>query len=127
MQPAVLDPPLIVVFLAWAGLRGGWGLSAGLFALGLFAWTLVEWVLHWSMHVRTPWRWFRNFQEFAHLRHHREPDNLPGSIVTLRGSIPLAVLFLGLSLAAFGSLVPAVLFHTGLMMGYVFYESFRSG
>jgi dihydroceramide fatty acyl 2-hydroxylase len=121
-RPFWVYPPLIAVILVWAGPRGGWGLSAGLFALGLFAWTLVEWVLHWSMHVRTPWKGFRNFQEFAHLRHHREPDDLPGSIVTLRGSIPLALLFFGLSLALFRSLVPATLFYAGMTAGYVFYE-----
>lgn len=115
-------PPLVVLLLVWAAPRAGWGASIGLFALALLAWTLVEWVFHWAMHARTPWPRFREFQEFAHLRHHREPDDLPRSIVTLRGSMVLSVLFFGVSLALFRSLVPSMIFHAGLTTGYLFYE-----
>lgn len=121
-RPFWVYPPVVALLSAWAGPRAGWASAAGWFAAGLVAWTLVEYGLHRLMHVRTPWRRFRNFQEFAHLRHHREPDDLPRSLVTLRGSIPLSLLFFGLALLVFRSLVPAVLFHAGLTAGYVFYE-----
>jgi len=120
-RPFWVHLPLVVFMLAWAGPRGGLALAAGLFLLGLFAWTLVEWVLHALMHVPTRSRTFRAVQE-VHLRHHREPADVPRSVIMLRGSIPLSLLFFGLALALFRSLVPAVLFHAGLTTGYLFYE-----
>jgi hypothetical protein len=120
-RPFWFHLPLVGLLLAWAGPRGGIGLAAGLFVLGLAAWTVVEWVLHWLMHVPTRRRWFRAVQEI-HLRHHREPDNLPGSVLSLRGSIPLSAMFFGLALLLFQSVVPAVLFHAGLTTGYLCYE-----
>lgn len=114
--------PVLVLLLVWAGPQAGTGATLGLVLLGLLAWTLVEWVLHWSMHVPTRSRLFRQFQESAHLRHHREPDDLARSVVTLRGSVPLAVLFGALSLSAFRTAVPAAAFFAGLLLGYCFYE-----
>ncbi|MBI4578838.1 MAG: sterol desaturase family protein [Planctomycetes bacterium] len=121
-RPFWVYPPMIVAMAAWAGPRTEWTAAVGLFGGGLAAWTLVEWGLHRLMHVPTRSPGFRRFQEFAHLRHHREPDNLPGSIVRLRGSLALAVAFLALALAAFQTVAPAMLFHAGLTAGYVWYE-----
>lgn len=121
-RPFWMYPPIVILLVAWAGPRAGIAPAVGLFVLGLFAWTFVEWGLHALMHARTGSKSFSRFQQFAHLGHHHAPDCLPGALVTLRGSIPLAAGFFGLSLAMFRSLVPAVVFFAGLLSGYVFYE-----
>ena len=116
--------PLIVTALGWVLARRD--LSSGLVAVllggGLLAWTLLEWGVHRAMHVDTGLDLIRGMQDSAHLRHHREPDDLEHSVVRLRASLPLTVLLLGLGRAALGDWTPAVVVLCGLLIGYLFYE-----
>ena len=48
--------------------------------------------------------------------------DLGHSIVRLRGSIPMAFGYFGLALAGFRNIEFALVFHAGLMTGYVAYE-----
>lgn len=122
-EPLVIFPPVIVYMLAWVERSRGLGMApaAVLYAGGLFAWTLLEWGVHRAMHVRTRSRAFSRIQE-PHLRHHREPNNLVSSVIMLRAGIPLAALLFGVTLVVFRDLRDAVVFHAGLMTGYVLYE-----
>jgi sterol desaturase/sphingolipid hydroxylase (fatty acid hydroxylase superfamily) len=121
-RPFWIYLPLVVLLLVWAAPKNPLASALGLVFSGLFAWTFVEWGLHALMHVRTRSKFFSRFQQFAHLGHHHEPDSLPRALITLRGSLPLAAMFFGLSLAMFRSFVPATLFFSGLLTGYIFYE-----
>jgi sterol desaturase/sphingolipid hydroxylase (fatty acid hydroxylase superfamily) len=123
-RPFLVHPPLTAGLVLWAVPRydASW-LSAGLLAgTGVFAWTLIEWLFHRAMHLPVRHPALARFQDGAHLRHHRHPDDVEHSVVNLRGSLPLAGLLFGLSWLVAGSLPAAVLFYSGLASGYLAYE-----
>jgi len=123
-RPFLVFPPAIVAILVWTSLSGSVGIGQLLilYVGGFFAWTLMEWVLHRAMHIRSRSEAITRFQDMAHLGHHRHPDDLPHSVVRLSGSVPLAALFYLIILLVFRDLGQALVFHAGLMTGYVWYE-----
>jgi dihydroceramide fatty acyl 2-hydroxylase len=81
------------------------------FVGGLFAWTLVEYVIHGVLgHAR------RTFVTSLHDVHHRDPH----AVFALGAWIPTAVVFAGM-IAWFG-LAPGVVFYGGIVSGFVVYE-----
>jgi sterol desaturase/sphingolipid hydroxylase (fatty acid hydroxylase superfamily) len=123
-RPFLFFVPSIALMLVWVGLQGAIG-ARMFFALslaGLFAWTLLEWAAHRAMHVQTGWPAISRMQDFVHLRHHREPDDLEHSVLCLRYSIPLALLLFAVPRLGFGELSRALVFHGGLLTGYILYE-----
>jgi sterol desaturase/sphingolipid hydroxylase (fatty acid hydroxylase superfamily) len=123
-RPFLLFVPWLAAVLTWIALGDfvSWTKGVVLVVSGLLGWSLVEWVFHWAMHVRVGPAVLARFQDQAHLQHHREPHDVEHSVVSLRGSIPLSLLFFGMSWLIFWELPSALLFHTGLLLGYLAYE-----
>lgn len=123
-RPFLLYGPTIVVLAAWLVRHGEIGAGEALaWALaGLAAWTLIEWALHRAMHVRVPLQLVTRFQDDAHLRHHREPEDLAHSVVRLSGSLPIAGALFLIAWGLTGEVRRAVALELGLLAGYLFYE-----
>ena len=124
-RPFLVFIPTMGVVLAVIVYRGRVAFAPGLLlaATALLVWTLVEWAMHRAMHWRTCSKLLCRFQQHAHLRHHRAPHDRPHSVLRLSGSIPLSGLFFAAALIGFRDLDRAMLFHTGLLVGYLWYES----
>jgi dihydroceramide fatty acyl 2-hydroxylase len=81
------------------------------FVAGLFAWTLLEYVIHGVLgHAH------RTFVTGLHQVHHRDPR----AVFALGAWIPTAIVLAGL-LAWFG-LAPGVIFYGGIVCGFGVYE-----
>ncbi len=123
-RPFLVFVPLVAAMAAWAATTSpvGPGRLAVLGFLGLAAWTLVEWVVHRAMHIDTGIGFIERLQDSAHLRHHREPDDLEHSVVRLRVSLPITLFLFGAARLAFGQVDQALAVLCGLLTGYLFYE-----
>ena len=123
-RPFLAFVPWVTSVFLWSAASGTIPLVTAAFLVlaGLFGWTLIEWVLHRAMHLHVRWAAVSRFQDQAHLRHHREPHDVEHSVVMLRASIPLSVVFFGLALLLVRELDAALLFHAGLLVGYLAYE-----
>jgi sterol desaturase/sphingolipid hydroxylase (fatty acid hydroxylase superfamily) len=85
--------------------------DALLFAVGLFAWTLVEYVIHGVLgHAH------RTFVTPLHDVHHRDPH----AVFAMHAYIPTAIVF-ALALAIFG-LAPGMICLCGVLTGFAAYE-----
>lgn len=123
-RPFLVYPAVIMVMVVLVADRRQieWAVGLTLFCGGLTVWTLIEWCLHRAMHVDTGRPAVARFQELAHLCHHRAPHDLEHSVVSLRASVPLGMLFLALWLAMFRDVDRAMLLHVGVLTGYLGYE-----
>jgi len=100
---------------------GVWG-TLGLLALGVFLWTLVEYVLHrWVFHFRPPGWGGKMFAFMAHGYHHEFPDDKMRLVAP-----PLMLVFLGAIVGfiyylAFGAKYWVQVFG-GTFVGYLAYD-----
>jgi dihydroceramide fatty acyl 2-hydroxylase len=86
--------------------------GAILFAAGVLAWTLVEYLIHGVLSHR-----LRTFATPLHAAHHRDPH----AVFTVGAWIPV-----GLATACglwFFGIAPAIEFYLGLLSGFVAYEA----
>jgi sterol desaturase/sphingolipid hydroxylase (fatty acid hydroxylase superfamily) len=113
--------------LAYAAFRAagnGVGVVAGfgLFLLGLFLWTLAEYVLHrWLFHYAGPRPWQRRMFFVLHGVHHDFPSDADRLVMPLGASIPLGAIFY----LAFRALIGPVLVDpvfVGFGLGYLAYD-----
>ena len=121
--PALLWVPMSIYLLV-AGIRDGQvsvPAQAGLWVLGLFLWTLAEYVLHrWIFHfMPTGEAWKKRWYP-VHQQHHdvEEWDRLVAPPLM---SIPLFFVFLGLFYAWPGTPYMLPLF-SGFIVGYLAYD-----
>jgi sterol desaturase/sphingolipid hydroxylase (fatty acid hydroxylase superfamily) len=127
VHPAV--PPLIFLpVIAFLVVRavGHEGLSvasvAGVFVLGVLAWSLTEYLLHrFIFHLEPDSRWGRRLHFIIHGVHHDYPHDPMRLVMPPSVSIPLAVLFFFLFQAVLGPewSLPAF---AGFLLGYLAYD-----
>jgi sterol desaturase/sphingolipid hydroxylase (fatty acid hydroxylase superfamily) len=124
MRPFLVFGPWLLGLGIWAGQQISltWTQILLLPVGGLLVWTLVEWVFHRGMHLPVRSEVLSRMQSEAHIRHHREPHDVENSVVSVRGSIPLALVFFGLFYLAWRDVASALLFHAGFTLGYLAYE-----
>jgi sterol desaturase/sphingolipid hydroxylase (fatty acid hydroxylase superfamily) len=115
----------VILFFSWKALFaarvGGWAF-AGYFALGLLAWTLIEYGLHrFVFHYHPRSAWGQRVHFIFHGVHHDYPNDARRLVMPPAASIPLAVLFY----LGFDALLsePALwAFYPGLVAGYLAYD-----
>ncbi len=123
--PTALFLPVIAALIwgAQSSAHYPWHVLLGIFLLGLFLWTLVEYCLHrfmfhWTS-VKEPWR---TLASGLHMAHHRDPEEksliIAPPAVSLTNSIWLYFLLSGLSMSwSAGAVLLA-----GIFLGYILYE-----
>jgi 4-hydroxysphinganine ceramide fatty acyl 2-hydroxylase len=95
---------------------------AGLFALGVLSWTLLEYIIHrYVFHYEPTSRWGERLHFIVHGVHHDYPNDSRRLVMPPSVSIPLAILFWGLFAVIFGRFAPAI--SAGFGFGYVCYDS----
>src|SRR6201984_814382 len=121
--PMVLYLPVIGWMLYAAFFRNHLSVVAvaGLFALGVLSWTLLEYIIHrYVFHYEPKSRLGKRLHFIIHGVHHDYPNDARRLVMPPSISVPLAFLFYGLFFLIFGSLAPAVF--AGLVFGYVCYD-----
>jgi 4-hydroxysphinganine ceramide fatty acyl 2-hydroxylase len=95
---------------------------AGLFALGVLSWTLLEYIIHrYVFHYEPTSRWGGRLHFIVHGVHHDYPNDSRRLVMPPSVSIPLAILFWVLFAVIFGRFAPAI--SAGFGFGYVCYDS----
>lgn len=123
--PIVLFIPL-VLFLIWtSSTTNGLGTMSivGLFFLGVFLWTFLEYVLHrFVFHYVPKTGWGKRLHFMMHGVHHDYPSDATRLVMAPAISIPLATFFYLLFWLIFGSTYVNAIF-AGTMFGYVVYDT----
>ncbi|MEY2585750.1 MAG: hypothetical protein QOD80_1776 [Verrucomicrobiota bacterium] len=123
VTPVVVFVPVIAGTLYLAlGPRGlSIGATAGLFALGLIIWTLVEYAMHrYLFHYEPKSRWGKRLHFFVHGAHHDYPQDASRLVAPPAFSIPVASVFYLMFVGVFGRLAPAPF--AGFIFGYLCYD-----
>lgn len=116
--------PVIAYFLyrSWFVLGLGWPLILGMALLGVFIWTLTEYLLHrFVFHFHPKSRLGRRLLFLFHGVHHDYPNDSMRLVMPPSVSIPLAVLFYLLFRSVFGEVYVAPFF-MGFVVGYLCYD-----
>ena len=122
--PPLLYLPVVALCLVRAVDHHGLGVApvAGVFVLGLGAWTFAEYILHrFVFHFQPDTRWGRRLHFIIHGVHHDYPHDPMRLVMPPSVSIPLAILmFLGFR----ALLGPAwsLPFFAGFLVGYLVYD-----
>jgi 4-hydroxysphinganine ceramide fatty acyl 2-hydroxylase len=122
--PLVLYLPVIGWMLYAAFFRNHLSVLAvaGLFALGVLSWTLLEYIIHRCVfHYEPKSRWGKSLHFIIHGVHHDYPNDSRRLVMPPSVSIPLAILFWVLFAVIFGPFAPAI--SAGFGFGYVCYDS----
>lgn len=96
----------------------------GLFIVGLFVWTIVEYIMHrfvFHLEPNKNWKWAQRLHFVMHGVHHDYPSDAKRLVLPPSLSIPLATGFYFL----FNALLPANYifgFFPGFILGYLIYD-----
>lgn len=122
--PLYIFVPVILYFLyksVFVFSLGIWTIM-GFFLLGLFIWTLTEYVLHrFVFHFELPGKIGQRIHFIFHGVHHDYPSDSKRLVMVPTVSIPLAALFYYLFSLMLGSIHVAPFF-IGFIAGYLFYD-----
>ncbi len=118
--PLVVFLPVVLVTM-YVSVAGGLGEAVGIiasisvFALGVLAWTLVEYVIHrWAFHLHPTSEIGKQVHFLVHGIHHDYPRDSTRLVMPLLVSVPLACAFY----AGFAWLVAP--YHNALFSGFIF-------
>jgi len=93
-----------------------------LFVCGVFAWTLMEYMLHrWFFHTELPGELGRRIHFIIHGVHHDYPNDTHRLVMVPSLSIPLAFIVYFIFWALLGNALVAPLF-AGIVAGYLVYD-----
>jgi dihydroceramide fatty acyl 2-hydroxylase len=124
LVPPLLYLPVVAICISLAVGRYdlGAGAVAGVFVLGLAAWSFAEYVLHrFVFHFQPDTRWGRRLHFIIHGVHHDYPHDPMRLVMPPSVSVPLAVLvFIGFR-AVLGP-EWSLPFFAGFLVGYLFYD-----
>ena len=124
LVPLIIFVPIIGFFIYEAfAVELGLAAFLGMFALGLFVWTLVEYVMHrFLFHYMPPDKpWAQRLHFIFHGVHHDYPSDAKRLVLPPSVSIPLAAIFYFL----FNAILPANYisgFFPAFLLGYLFYD-----
>ena len=113
-----------LLWLTWPGrISSRLSASAVLFVIGLFSWTLLEYILHrFVFHWQPRSRRLRDRIEVLHVRHHESPRDLDRLFVRPIYSIPISALVFSGVYVALGDVFSASIAMAGLWTGFLYYE-----
>jgi len=97
-----------------------------LFALGVFIWTLLEYVLHrFVFHIQIPVTdpRLRDIINSSHLAHHASPRDRYKVLVHPSYGLVISGILFGLLVAGFRSAAAAGVTLTGIWAGFLYYEA----
>lgn len=120
--PLIVYVPVIAYFCWQAVVLNDVLTGIGQVLLGLFIWTLTEYVLHrFVFHFYPKSEWGRRIHFIFHGVHHDYPNDAQRLVMPPSASIPLAAAFYFL----FRAIFPTYMldgFFAGFIMGYLFYD-----
>jgi sterol desaturase/sphingolipid hydroxylase (fatty acid hydroxylase superfamily) len=122
--PFIAWVPVIGVLLARSALRHdiAWWAALLLFALGVLAWTLAEYVLHrWVFHWIEDTPRGKRIHFLLHGVHHDFPSDRDRLVMPLGFSVPLGIIFYALYMLLLGPRVGEPYF-AGFIAGYLMYD-----
>lgn len=120
--PLIVFIPVIGYFCWKSVIMNGPGLFIGYLLLGLFIWTLTEYIMHrFVFHFYPKSEWGKRIHFIFHGVHHDYPNDAKRLVMPPSASIPLALAFY---LLFKYTLSPALLdgFFAGFLLGYLFYD-----
>jgi sterol desaturase/sphingolipid hydroxylase (fatty acid hydroxylase superfamily) len=122
--PFVVWIPVVAFFLFRSVSRHDLAITlvAAAWALGLFTWTIAEYVLHrYIFHWTNDTAWGKRVHFLLHGVHHDFPNDKDRLVMPLPTSIPLALIFYTLFYVTMGR-AWAEPFFAGFVVGYLFYD-----
>ena len=89
--------------------------------IGIFAWTLTEYVLHrFAFHYETNNPKIKKWLYFIHIAHHDSPRDLAYVTASPIATLPIALIIIGISYLVLGKY--CFVFLPGFIIGYITYE-----